>query len=37
MFEILSAGSDLPVDAVGWTVLLLSLVVTAVWIRYLYR
>lgn len=37
MFEVLSAASDLPVDLVGWTVLLLSILVTAVWIRYLYR
>lgn len=37
MFEILSAASDLPVDAVGWIVLLLSILVTAIWVRYLYR
>jgi hypothetical protein len=37
MFEILSTVGQYPVDAVGWIVLLLSLAVTAVWIRYIYR
>lgn len=37
MFEVLSAASDLPVNTVGWIVLLLSIVVVAVWVRYLYR
>lgn len=37
MFEILSAASDLPVNAIGWIVLLLSLLVTAIWVKYLYR
>ena len=36
MFEIL-ATSELPTNSVGWTVFVLSLVITAVWIRYLYR
>lgn len=37
MFEVLSAAGELPVDAVGWIVTLLSLIVVAVWVRYLHR
>ncbi|ELZ13845.1 hypothetical protein C479_03331 [Halovivax asiaticus JCM 14624] len=41
MFEhsqiVLETGSDLPIDAVGWGVLALSLVVTGVWLAYVYR
>lgn len=35
---VLQADSPaLPIDAVGWTVLLLSLVITVLWLVYLWR
>ncbi|MFC3957164.1 hypothetical protein [Halovivax cerinus] len=34
---VLETGSTLPIDAVGWGVLLLSLLVTALWLAYVYR
>lgn len=37
MYAILSEAGQLPVDAVGWIVLLLSAVVLAAWVRYFYR
>lgn len=37
MFEVLSTAGALPVDAVGWIVTLLALIVAAAWIRYFYR
>jgi len=37
MFELLSTAGNLPVDAIGWLVLLLSLLVAVIWVLYLYR
>ena len=37
MFELLSTAGNLPVDAISWLVLLLSLLVAVVWVLYLYR
>lgn len=34
---VLSAGNELPVNAIGWMVALLSLILTVIWIRYFYR
>ena len=39
MFTLLAAseGASLPINAVGWTVTVLGLLVTAAWAAYLYR
>ena len=37
MFEVLSAGTEFPVDTIGWVVLLVSFLVAGVWVKYLYR
>jgi hypothetical protein len=39
MFALLAAseGASLPINAVGWTVTILGLLITAAWAAYLYR
>ena len=34
---VLAEGTQLPMDVVGWGALILSLLVTVVWLAYLYR
>ena len=34
---VLAAETELPMELVGWSVLLLSVLVTVVWLVYLYR
>ncbi|ELZ13161.1 hypothetical protein C477_21915 [Haloterrigena salina JCM 13891] len=34
---VLAEGAELPMDVVGWVALVLSLLVTIVWLAYLYR
>lgn len=34
---VLETGADLPIDAVGWSVLVISLLVTALWLAYVFR
>ena len=36
-FVVLEAEPDLPMTTVGWGVLLVSLLVAAAWLAYLYR
>lgn len=37
MFEPLTAAGNLPVDGIGWMVLLASILLVVVWLLYLYR
>lgn len=37
MYEILTATNNLPAGAIGWLVLLFSVLVVIVWTLYLYR
>ena len=39
MFTLLAAseGASLPINAVGWTVTILGLLIAVVWAAYLYR
>lgn len=34
---LLETGSTLPIGVTGWTVLLVSLAIAALWLSYLYR
>ncbi|SDQ52020.1 hypothetical protein [Natronobacterium texcoconense] len=36
-YGILAAESPLPIELVGWGTLILGLLVTIVWLAYLYR
>ncbi len=37
MYEVLTATGGPPVAGVGWLVTLLSIIIVALWILYLYR
>lgn len=37
MFTLLEATSGLPIDALGWGVTVVGLVIVAAWLAYFYR